>query len=67
MGTGLYCTTLFLSASTAGNAEGTNQDDYHMDKFGEKVTIILVISFQNSCNKEVLDLYNPIWLSLFVM
>ena len=45
---------------------GTYQDDYHMDKIDEKVTIILVISFQKSCNKEVLDPYNPIWLLLYV-
>jgi len=43
------------------------KDDYHTDKIDEKVTFILVISFQKSCNKAVTDPYNPIWLSLFVM
>jgi Zn ribbon nucleic-acid-binding protein len=33
--------------------------DYHTDRKHEKVTIILVISFQTSSKKAVIDPYNP--------
>ena len=34
--------------------------DYDTDKYQQKVTIILVISFQTSSKKAVRDPYNPI-------
>jgi hypothetical protein len=39
------------------------QEDYHIENIDKKVTIILLISFQLSYNKEDKDLYNPIWVT----
>jgi hypothetical protein len=60
----LYYVVLFGQHCQVGGRN--NRDDYDMDKIDEKVTIILVISFNKSCNKAVPDPYNPNWLSLYV-
>lgn len=43
------------------------RSDYHIEGIDQKVTIVLLISFQPSYNKAVKDPYNPLYNSVCLL